>query len=155
MLPMNILVPSEGLRTRPTWPEVWMSLAEKISERSYDDRMRVGAIIVSSDNTSVLSVGYNGAARGLPNKPESLEPGKSGFLHSELNACLKADFNFPKPKHMYCTHSTCRDCARVLINFGISRFVYRMLYRDPSGLDILRTAGIEVLDIHEAILSSK
>lgn len=136
---------------RPSWPEIWMSLAERISERSYDTRMKVGSIIVSADNTSVLSVGYNGNARGLPNEPESLDPGKSGYLHSELNACLKADYHFPKPKHMYCTHSTCRACARVLINSGICRFVFKTIYRDRSGLDLLRQGGIEVYQLDELI----
>lgn len=140
---------------RPSWPEVWMALAEKISERSYDPRLRVGAIIVSVDNTSVLSVGYNGNARGLPNVPESSEPGKSGFLHSELNACIKADYHFLGEKVMYCTHSTCRDCARILINFGISRFVYKTKYRDASGLDLLTQGGIEVMSLDDAVLKAR
>jgi dCMP deaminase len=140
---------------RPTWPETWMGVAERISERSYDTRLKVGSIIVSADNTCVLSVGYNGNAKGLPNVAESLEPGHSGFLHSELNACIKADFSFPKPKHMYCTHSTCPACAKILINFGIARFVYDTLYRDASGLDLLRQGGVEVMTLDEAILTAK
>lgn len=137
---------------RPSWAATWMSIAQAISRRSYDERLQVGAIIVSSDNTVMLGCGYNGNARGLPNVPESLEPGKSGFIHAELNAVIKADFNFPKEKHMYCTHSTCRMCAKAVINAGIKRFVYDELYRDESGLDVLRAGGVEVLSLSEAIL---
>lgn len=139
---------------RMTWPETWMNVAKIMSLRSYDPRLRVGAIIVSEDNTTMLSCGYNGNAKGLPNEPESLDPGGSGFLHAELNAVIKCDYNFPKKKIMYCTHSTCRACAKIVINSGISRFVYSELYRDSSGLDLLREGGIEVLHIEEAIKRS-
>ena len=136
---------------RPTWPETWMTVAHAMAERSYDTRLRVGCVIVAYDNTVMLACGYNGNARGLPNVAESLEPGQSGFLHAELNAAIKADFNFPKQKHAYCTHSTCRAFAKVLINAGIARFVYDSLYRDSSGLDVLRQGGVEVMHLIEAI----
>lgn len=136
---------------RPSWPETWMAIAHQIAKRSYDPRLKVGCIIVSDDNTMMLACGYNGNARGLPNVPESLDPGQSGFLHAELNAAIKCDFNFPKKKHAYCTHSTCRACAKILINLGVSLFVYDELYRDQSGLDVLRTGGIEVCSLSEAV----
>lgn len=136
---------------RPGWPETWMAVAGEVAKRSYDPRLKVGAIIVSEDNTTVLSVGYNGNAKGMPNVPDSMEPGKSGMIHSEVNAVVKCDFNFPKRKHMYCTHSTCRDCAKIVVNAGISRFIYNELYRDVSGLDILRQCGVEVMSLAEAI----
>ena len=59
---------------RPTWNKVWMDFAKIISERSYDPRHKVGAIVVTQDNTQVLAVGYNGNYSGGPNEvlPESL-----------------------------------------------------------------------------------
>lgn len=143
------------VQERVGWPETWMSVAHVMARRSYDPRLKVGSIVVAEDNTSVLSLGYNGNAKGMPNVPESLEPGMSGFLHSELNCVIKLDFNFPKKKHMYCTHSCCRACAKVIVNAGISTFVYDQMYRDASGLDILRSCGVEVLSLEQAILKSK
>lgn len=141
--------------SRPTWPETWMNVAKAISQRSYDPRLQVGAIVVSEDNTRMLSVGYNGNYRGGPNEPESLEPGKSGMIHAEQNALVKCDFNFPKKKHMYLTHSPCRACAKLIVNAEISRVVYNEVYRDPSGIELLKTAGVEVYSIEEAILKAK
>lgn len=138
---------------RLSWPEVWMGVANQISMKSYDPRLKVGAIIVAEDNTSVLAVGYNGSWKGGPNVPESLEPGKSKFIHAEVNAIIKCDFNFPKKKHMYVTHSPCIDCARLLINAEMSRVVYGTEYRDPSGIDLLRRAGIETLSCADAIFN--
>jgi dCMP deaminase len=132
----------------------WMSVAKTMSERSYDPRLKVGAIVVSEDNTQMLSVGYNGNYKGGPNEHESTEPGQSGFIHAEVNALVKCDYNFPKKKHMYITHSPCRQCAKLIINAEISKVVYEQLYRDPSGIELLKSAGIEALSIEEAIAQS-
>lgn len=140
---------------RPSWVETWMMLARAIAERSYDPRLKVGAIIVSNDNTQVLSVGYNGNYRGGSHQHESTEKGKSGFIHAEINALVKLDYNFPKPKIMYVTHSPCRDCCKLIINANITQVVYSEQYRDISGLDLLRSVGIDVLSIGDAILIAR
>lgn len=129
---------------RPSWDEVWMSMAEMISERSYDPRNRVGIVIVAADNTQVLSLGYNGNHSGGPNEPESLEPGQSGFIHAEINALLKMDYNNPKRKVAYLTLSPCRHCAKCLVNARIDEVVYLEEYRDASGLELLRESGVIV-----------
>jgi dCMP deaminase len=121
-----------------------MDVARTIAKRSYDPTLQVGAIIVSEDNTRMLSVGYNGNAAGLPNERESQEPGKGGFIHAEVNALIKSDYNFSKKKVMYVTHSPCRDCCKLIVNAGIARVVYETEYRDTSGLDILTQCGIGV-----------
>jgi len=129
---------------RPTWDEVWMDTAKTIARRSLDPRHQVGAVIVTDDNTQVLSVGYNGDHRGGPNSVESMEPGMSGFLHAETNALIKCDYNNPKPKRMYLTLSPCRQCAKAIINGGIREVVYAEEYRDPSGINLLRECGVIV-----------
>ncbi len=127
---------------RPTWDEIWMDFAQSISKRSYDPRHQVGAVIVTGDNTQVLSVGYNGNYSGGPNEVESDVPGESGMLHAEINALLKMDYNNPKKKKLYLTLSPCRMCAKAIVNSGIGEVMYAEKYRDPSGLEILNDAGI-------------
>ena len=83
---------------RPSWDKIWMDFAFLISNRSYDPRYKVGAVVVTDDNTQVLSVGYNGNYSGGPNEVESTVPGESGMLHAEINALLKMDYNNPKRK---------------------------------------------------------
>ena len=136
--------------SRPSWPETWMTVAREIAKRSYDPRLRVGCVVVPEDNTGILALGYNGNARGLPNEAESLEPGQSGMIHAEQNALVKCPFHYPVAKHIYSTHSMCRQCAKLVINAGIKRVVYGELYRDPSGLDLLRQAGVQVYTVEEA-----
>lgn len=129
---------------RPTWDEVWSSFALTISKRSLDPRFKVGAVVVTDDNTQVLSVGYNGDHAGGSNEVESLEPGQSGFLHAEINALIKLDYNNPKKKIMYVTLSPCKMCAKAIVNANICEVVYLESYRDASGLTLLKDAGVKV-----------
>ena len=127
---------------RPEWDEIWMKFAKTISARSIDPRYKVGAIVVSDNNTQVLSVGYNGDHSGGSNQVESLEPGQSGCLHAEINALIKLDFNNPVRKRMYVTLSPCKMCAKAMVNGGINEVIYSEEYRDTSGLDLLRDSGV-------------
>jgi len=129
---------------RPTWDEIWMRTAEILSERSYDPRHQVGAVVVTDDNTQVLAVGYNGNYAGGPNEAESLSPGESGMLHAEINALLKLDYNNPKKKKMYVTLSPCRMCAKAIINAGISEVIFKTYYRDASSVEILKSQKVLV-----------
>lgn len=136
---------------RPSWPETWMAIAHLVAQRSYDPTLKVGAIIVSGDNSQMLSVGYNGNYRSGPHERESQSPGQSGFIHAEVNALVKCDFNFHKKKHMYLTHSPCRHCAKLIVNAEISTVIYDIQYRDVSGLEILTSVGINVFNLSDAI----
>lgn len=100
--------------------------------------------MVTSDNTQVLSVGYNGNYTGGPNEVESDAPGESGMIHAETNALIKMDYNNPKRKVMYVTMSPCRMCAKQIVNSGVHEVVYSIEYRDRGGLDILEKSGIQV-----------
>jgi len=134
---------------QPDWQDTWIDFARLISKRSHDPRRKVGAVIVTSDNTQVLSIGYNGDWKGGPNKPVSLEPGESGFIHAEANALIKLDYNNPKEKHLYVTSSPCIDCARLIINAGIKRVIYDEQYRNIDGIELLKRANVTVFSIHE------
>ena len=129
---------------RPERDEIWMNFAHAISKRSYDPRYRVGAVIVTDDNTQVLAVGYNGNYAGGPNCVESSAPGESGMIHAEINALIKCDYNNPKRKKMYVTLSPCRMCSKAIINAGIDEVIYDEEYRDASGVELLNEADILV-----------
>ena len=130
---------------RPNWNSIWKRFSKDISQRSPDPKFQVGAVIVSTDNTQVLALGYNGDHKGGPNQRESLETGKSGFIHAEVNALIKCDFNNPKPKKMYLTHAPCPVCAKCIVNAGIKEVLYIKDYEpDMTGVDILRQCNVTV-----------
>jgi dCMP deaminase len=130
--------------SRPKWDEIWMSLALHIAERSPDRRLKVGSVIVTEDNSCVLSLGYNGDEQGGNHIPDSLEPGKSGFIHAEANALIKMNYADHRQKKIYLTHSPCLVCARMIINAGIKKVIYCEEYRDTKGIDLLRKADITI-----------
>jgi dCMP deaminase len=121
-----------------------MGLTIHIADRSRDPRLKVGSVIVTEDNTTVLAIGYNGDEQGGNNKPDSLEPGKSGFIHAEANALIKMNFGDHRNKKMYLTHSPCPVCARMIVNAGIKKVIYCDQYRDSKGVDILKNSGVDV-----------
>lgn len=149
---VNLPFPKEG--ERPEWPWIWMQFAHLVSHRSCDPKYKVGVVIVAEDNTQVLSLGYNGNYRSGPNVRDSLETGKGGFIHGEVNCLIKCDFSFPKKKILYTTVSPCTDCSKLIVNACVSRVVYDKLYEpDTRGLEIMRSVGIEVMSLQEALAS--
>ena len=129
---------------RPGWDTLWMGLASNISKRSCDPRLQVGCVIVTDDNSCVLSVGYNGMAAGEKNEVDSTEPGQSGAIHAEVNALIKLPFGDFRQRKMYLTHSPCAVCARAIVNAGIKDVYYIHEYRIKTGLEILEGAGINI-----------
>jgi len=129
---------------RPNWDTIWIDFAKSISRRSIDPKHKVGAVIVTEDNTQVLALGYNGDHKGGPNTRESLCHGESGLIHAEINALIKCDYNNPKNKKMYVTLSPCQVCAKAIVNAGIKEVIFLKEYRDTKGISILEHSGIIV-----------
>ena len=141
----NLHVNIEKSCDRPDWDEIWMDFAHSIAKRSCDSKYQVGAVIVNAENTQVLSIGYNGDHKGGPNKRDSTETGQSGFIHAEINALIKMNYNNPCRKKMYLTLSPCEVCAKAIVNAGIDELIYAKFYEHgKSSIRILNQAGILV-----------
>lgn len=123
-------------------------MAQTWSELSYCNRKQVGAIIVKDG--MIISDGYNGTPGGFDNTCEN-ETGETHWyvLHAEANAILKV----AKSTHncqggtLYLTLSPCKDCSKLVIQAGISKVVFMNHYKDQSGVDFLRSAGVEIVQI--------
>lgn len=129
---------------RPNWDNIWKDFVLSISKRSPDPKFQVGAVIVTDDNTQVLALGYNGDHKGGPNQRDSMQHGKSGFIHAEVNALIKMDYNNPKDKKMYLTHAPCPVCAKCIINAGIKEVYYLDNYVTLEGVDILKDSQVSI-----------
>ena len=112
-----------------SWDEYFMGIALLSAERSKDAGTQVGACIVSQDN-KILTVGYNGMPRGCcdDDMPWGREGGmlesKYAFVcHAELNAILNAGVSLKGAK-CYTTLFPCNECAKALIQSGISEVIY-------------------------------
>ena len=125
----------------------FLGIAIEMSKASYCKRKKVGAIIVKDDN--IISFGFNGTISGFPNKCECKGVTKDDVLHAESNAiakCSKSTYS-SSGATMYVTLSPCFDCAKIIIQSGISRVVYIEKYRDDEGIKLLKKAKINVFQL--------
>jgi dCMP deaminase len=128
---------------RPSFPNIYLSLAFALAKRSTCSRLKVGTVITSTDYRKVLAVGYNGNASGLDNCCDRDEPGNCGCLHSEENAVINCDSPRSVGKLVFVTHMPCAMCAKRLINLGHVRWVYYANdYRSRDAADLFALAGI-------------
>src|SRR5262245_65963141 len=73
--------------------EVYMRMAEELAKRSTCARLQVGTVVTDQQLENVLAIGYNGNARGLPNRCDSAVPGACGCIPSEMSALGEARGN--------------------------------------------------------------
>lgn len=135
---------------RPSIDETLIRVATVISARGTCQRASVGAII--SRDGRIISTGYVGSPRGFPHcTTVGCEQGPDGgcirTVHAEANAITFAARHglATEGATLYCTHSPCRACAKLIVNSGIVRVVYEHDYRDQFPIQKLKTAGIEVV----------
>ena len=123
----------------------YLEMASVWAKNSYCSRRQVGAILVK--DRMIISDGYNGTPSGFENVCED-ENGvtKPYVLHAEANAITKVakSSNSSLGATLYVTASPCMECAKLIIQAGISRVVYLEEYRITDGVDLLRRAGIQV-----------
>ena len=128
------------------WNKMYAEIAQKYAEHSHDPRTKVGCVIVTQEG--ILYPGFNGDEIGGSNTPDSLEPGKSGFVHAEANAILKFNPTIHKNSKLYVTHCPCPVCARMIINTqSIIEVYYSKIYRETKGIDILTNARINCIHL--------
>lgn len=123
----------------------YLRMAAVWAQNSYCKRRQVGALLVK--DRMIISDGYNGTPSGFENVCED-ENGvtKPYVLHAEANAITKVaqSGNSSSGATLYVTASPCVECAKLIIQAGITRVVYRDEYRLTDGVDLLRKAGIIV-----------
>lgn len=141
--------------SRPEWDEYFLKLAMLVAERSTCLRRHVGAVAVKDKH--VIATGYNGAPAGMK---DCMELGclrdelgiPSGTRH-EICRAIHAEQNviIQTARHsggiegatIYCTHTPCVLCAKMLVNCKIARFVTFAEYADDSFLKLFKARGIE------------
>jgi dCMP deaminase len=126
----------------------YLKMAETWGKLSYCKRRQVGAIIVK--NRMIISDGYNGTPTGFENICEDEENYTKWYvLHAEANAILKVASSTQScdGATLYVTLSPCRECSKLIHQSGISRVVYSEAYKDLSGVEFLKKAGVTVNQI--------
>ena len=130
------------------YDEAYIRMAVEWAKLSHAKRAQVGAIIVK--DRTIISDGFNGAPSGFSNICED-DNNKTFWyvLHAEANAILKCSqsTNSCKDSTLYVTLSPCKECAKLILQAGIKTVIYKELYRDSSGVDFLKQAGIQIFQV--------
>ena len=144
--------------------EYFLKIASVVAERSTCHRHHVGAVAVRDKH--ILATGYNGAPSGFPdclelgclrdemNIPSGQNPEICRGVHAEQNVIIQASLHGISldGSTIYCTHAPCRQCAKMLVNARIKRYVSFGRYDDsPSSafidlnafVDLFKEAGIQ------------
>lgn len=110
--------------TKEKWDLRFIELAWRVASWSKDPSTKVGSVIVAPNRT-VLGLGYNGFPRGVGDYANRYDdrPQKYKFVvHAEPNAILTAG-QIPPGSTLYCTLFPCNECAKLIIQAGITRVV--------------------------------
>lgn len=127
------------------YDKAYLRIAKEWGQLSYCKRKQVGAIIVK--DRMIISDGYNGTPSGFENCCEDDENLTKWYvLHAEANAILKVARSTQSCEGatLYITLSPCKDCSKLIHQSGIKRVVFHEQYKDTSGVDFLKKAGVEV-----------
>lgn len=149
---------------RPTWDEYFMEIVELIKTRSTCIRRQVGALIVKDKR--IVATGYNGAPMGCRHCQEvgcirqelDIPSGQRHELcrgiHAEQNAIIQAAYTGVSVKDsiLYVTTQPCSLCAKMIINAGIKKIVFKGDYPDELSMSMLKEAGIRVVKFEPHII---
>uniref|UniRef100_UPI00398E8B09 deoxycytidylate deaminase-like n=1 Tax=Pristiophorus japonicus TaxID=55135 RepID=UPI00398E8B09 len=120
------------------WSEYFMAVAFLSAQRSKDPNSQVGACIVNPEN-KIVGIGYNGMPNGCSDDllpwaraaPDKLDTKYMYVCHAELNAILNKNSADVKGCTMYVALFPCNECAKLIIQSGISKVTYMSdKYRD-------------------------
>ena len=141
------------MATQENLDKVYMRMAEELSTLSYAKRKKVGCLIVK--DTQIISEGYNGTPKGFPNECEYYSYTQESVtlptvLHAESNALTKLarSTNSSAGATLYVTMAPCIECAKLIIQSGIERVVFRDSY-PKNGLGILRQATVQTDSVED------
>ncbi|MBP7401622.1 MAG: cytidine/deoxycytidylate deaminase family protein [Clostridia bacterium] len=146
---------------RPSWDTYFMQITELVKTRSTCLRRQVGALVVR--DRRIVATGYNGAPAGIAHCAEvgclrqqlGIPSGERHELcraiHAEQNALIQAARYgaVVQGGTIYVTCQPCSLCAKMLINAGIARIVYKGDYPDELASSMLQEAGVEMVRFHE------
>ena len=130
------------------YDKAYLKMAREWGNLSYCERRKVGALIVK--DRMIISDGYNGTPTGMENICEDEENYTKWYvLHAEANAIMKVASSTQSCSGatLYVTLSPCKDCSKLIYQAGIVRVVYIDQYKDTTGIDFLKDAGVEVVQI--------
>jgi len=108
------------------WDRKFLRLAEHVAGWSKDPSTKTGAVIAETKTNILVSIGYNGFARGVDDSPERYANRDIKYpqiVHCERNAIIFARRDVSNCTLYTWPFMSCETCAGMVINAGIKRVV--------------------------------
>lgn len=124
---------SNSLNPRINWDSYFSKIALVTSERSSDERLQVGCVIVKDNR--ICATGYNGNLPGVPNELTMLVDGHDVYkCHAEQNAIYDCAKRGVCINHAICyvTHKPCLQCYKALVSSGVCKIYYMNDYKNDN-----------------------
>lgn len=138
------------------YDRAYLRMALEWAKLSHCQRRQVGAIVVKEGQ--IIADGYNGTPSGFDNCCEDDEGNTKWYvLHAEANAIMKVarSMNSARNSTLYLTMSPCKDCSKLVHQAGIKRLVFINGYKDMSGVEFLKEAGVEVVQLPDVSIDER
>lgn len=135
---------------KPKHEAMFMRIAQAVAETSSATRAKVGSVIIK--DSRVISTGYNAQPAHIDDPCELSDGATSPTVrHAEKNALMGLTRTNENSigATMFCTLSCCELCANDVIDSGIKEFVFRDIYHNTKGLELLEQAGVKVRQYKE------
>lgn len=156
---------------------IYMQTAYQFAKLSYANRRKVGCVIVKDNQVisfgyngmphgfdnqceEIETIYYENPDTALEliedhgftcdNGCCTVDRTRREVLHAESNAIMKVAKSTMSCEgaDLYTTTCPCFECAKLIIQAGISKVYYTEDYRDMSGVNLLHTAGISVEQVN-------
>ena len=139
------------------WDRRFIEMCDVIASWAscFQENRKIGAVIVRDKR--IMTTGYNGAPAGVKtcvergeclrrklNIPSGTRHEICYAIHAEQNAIIQAARMGVSidGATLYCTHQPCVLCAKMIVNAGIVRVVYRQGYPDDFAREMLNEGGV-------------
>lgn len=143
------------------WDYRFLRMAMLVASYSKDPMTKIGAVVVSKDRR-YISYGYNGFPRGVADDSRLHDRSLKRKLieHAERNCLHNCPFDpFSLDCTLYVTGPCCSECAKAIIQKGVTRVVhlpYEFVdhWREDMELakGMLREAGVTCIEADPSCL---
>ena len=126
------------------YDQLYINICHEIAQQSHDEEIKVGSLI-EKDGT-IISMGWNGMPTGMRNETRNWNGcTNKEVIHAEANALTKLakSGGGSDGATLYCTHSPCFECAKLILQAGIKRVHYTHDY-DTNAILFMKERGIEL-----------
>ena len=136
---------TNAITKQARYDNLYLNIAKEVSNMSHDTDNKVGVVVVKDNN--ILAFGFNGMPAGMDNECKNPNGStRKEVIHAEANALCKLAKGTVSSEGatLYSTLSPCIECAKLIMQAGITKVLFSETYTDEAGILLLLNNNIKV-----------